>query len=81
MADVKKTTKVSKVTKKDAEVKTVGQLQEELVKLRADLLESRKSHAAGELVNPRVLTVQRRGIARLLTALSSANKSAVKEEN
>jgi ribosomal protein L29 len=87
MADVKKTTsKASKVTKKAAEVKTLEQLQEELKTLHADHLESRKSHVQGELVNPHVLTVQRKNIARLHTAInsskrSSATTSAVKEEN
>ena len=77
MADVKKTTKVAKVTKKADEVKTLAQLQEELVKLRASQLESQKSHRSGELVNPHVLTVQRKSIARTLTAINKA----IKEEN
>lgn len=82
MADVKKTTKApKKVTKKDAEVKTVEQLQEELTKLRAEHLEARKSHLQGELVNPHVLTVQRKNIARLLTALRHTQVTAAKEEN
>ena len=71
MADVKK-------SKKAAEVKTIDQLNEELVALQAEHLESRKSHAQGELVNPRVLTVQRKNIARAHTAITIA-KSAVKE--
>ena len=79
-----KTTK--KTTKKATEVKTVEQLREDLVKLQGEHLDSRKSHVQGELVNPHVLTVQRKNIARLHTAIkslenSSAIKSAVKEEN
>lgn len=82
MADVKKkTTKVAKVTKKANEVKTVAELQEELTKLQAAYLESQKSHRAGELVNPHVLTVKRKEIARVFTAINLANKTAVKEEN
>ena len=85
MADAKaKTTKATpKVTKakKAEEVKTLAQLQEELVSLRAENLESRRSHRLGELVNPRVLTVQRKNIARLLTAISAAIKAAEKEAN
>jgi len=84
MADVKKTTKATSkapVTKKATEVKTLEQLTEELTVLHAENLESRKSHAQGELVNPHVLTVQRKNIARLHTAITSAKKSAVKEEN
>jgi len=68
-------------TKKATEVKTVEQLNEELVALHGEHLESRKSHAQGELVNPHILTVQRKAIARLHTAINSASTSAVKEEN
>ena len=68
-------------SKKATEVKTLAQLQEELVKLQGEHLESRKSHRQGELVNPHVLTVQRKNIARLHTAITIANKAAVKEEN
>lgn len=67
--------------KKAEEVKTVAQLREDLVKLQGEHLDSRKSHAQGELVNPHVLTVQRKNIARLHTAINSASKSVVKEEN
>lgn len=67
-----------KKTAKAVEVKTVEQLQEELVKLQAEHLESRKSHKQGELVNPHVLTVQRKNIARAHTAITLA--STLKEE-
>jgi ribosomal protein L29 len=67
---------------KDAkEVKTLEQLNEELVKLQAEHLESRRSLVQGELVNPRVVTVQRKNIARLHTAISAAKRDALKEEN
>lgn len=70
-----------KKTAKTVEVKTVEQLQEELVKLQAEHLESRKSHKQGELVNPHVLTVQRKGIARAHTAITAAQlASTLKEE-
>jgi len=71
MADKKTTTKA-------VEVKTIDQLQEELVKLQAEHLESRRSHQQGELVNPHVLTVQRKGIARAHGAITAA--STLKEE-
>ena len=74
MAD--KTTKTTKAT----EVKTVEQLNDDLTALLAENLESRRSHRLGELVNPHVLTVQRKNIARLHTAIAAANKAAVKEE-
>jgi len=78
---IKKTTvKTPAKAVKATEVKTVEQLNEELLKLRQEHIESQKSHRAGELVNPHVLTVQRKGIARVLTAINVSNK-AVKEEN
>lgn len=83
MADKKTTKAAPKATKvaKATEVKTVEQLQAELVALQAENLESRRSHRMGELVNPHVLTVQRKNIARLHTAITLAQKAAVKEEN
>ncbi len=80
MAEKKTAAKAPKQTKKATEVKTVEQLQADLVKLQAEHLESRKSHRAGDLVNPHVLTVQRKGIARLHTAIRSTQAAAVKEE-
>lgn len=84
MADTKKTTKAvlkTTSTKKAVEVKTIAQLHEDLQTLRHDHQESRRSHVQGELVNPHVLTVQRKNIARTLTAIKQANVAAVKEEN
>jgi ribosomal protein L29 len=80
MADSKKTAKVSK---KAEEIKTVATLTEELLALQAANLESRKSHKQGELVNPHVLTVQRKDIARAHTAIAAARAaelSTLKEE-
>jgi len=79
MADVKKTTKAP--AKKATEVKTLAQLNEEVVKLQHDHRESRRSHQMGELVNPHVLTVQRKSIARALTAVKQAELAAAKEAN
>jgi len=77
MAD-KKTTKK---TVKAAEVKTLEQLNEEVTKLRADFDDLRRSHRAGDLVNPRAITVKRKEIARALTAVKQAELAAIKEEN
>ena len=56
---------------KDATVvKSIEELKAELQSKRNDLLEARKSHAAGELVNPKVLRVYRKEIARLLTQIN-----------
>ncbi|MFZ1301377.1 MAG: 50S ribosomal protein L29 [Candidatus Microsaccharimonas sp.] len=78
MAD--KTTKASKKAVKATEVKTVAQLNDDLTKLLAENLESRRSHRLGELVNPHVLTVQRKNIARLHTAIAAANKAELSTE-
>jgi len=66
----KNTTK--KAPKAADEVKTLEQLREEVAVKRTELHEAERSHAAGELVNPRVLTVTRKEIARLLTAIRAA---------
>jgi large subunit ribosomal protein L29 len=57
---------------KDATVvKSVDELKAELQTKRTDLLEAHRSHAAGELVNPKVLGVYRKEIARLLTQINA----------
>ena len=63
MAETKKTTKA-------AVVKTVDDLKKELAEKRNDLLQAKRSHAAGELVNPKALRSLRRDIARLLTQIN-----------
>jgi ribosomal protein L29 len=68
-----------KTTKKATEVKTIEALQAELATKQADLLEARRGHAAGELANPRVITVTRKEIARLHTAIRIAEFEAAKE--
>ena len=67
MADVKAT---KKAAPKKAETKELS-LGEQLAAKRADLLEARKSLAAGELVNPRVISSYRKDIARLLTKINA----------
>lgn len=80
MADAKKTAPKKAAPKKAEEVKTLPQLQEELAKLRVEHVESQKSHRAGDLVNPHVLTTQRKQIARTLTAINIAARESQKEE-
>lgn len=63
MAEAKKTAKA-------AVVKTVEDLKKELAEKRNDLLQAKRSHAAGELVNPKALRSLRKDIARLLTQLN-----------
>lgn len=76
MAEKKPTTKIAKVA---TEVKTIEQLREELATKLQDQLEAKKSHAAGELVNPRVITSQRKEIARIRTAIRAAELAEQKE--
>lgn len=73
MADAKTTKKAA--PKKVTEVKDLKALEKELVAKRADYIETKKSHVAGELVNPRVITATRKEIARLMTAITAAKKS------
>lgn len=84
MADVKKTAKTkapAKKVTKASEVKTLEQLKAELVSLQNEHRESRRGHQMGELVNPHVLTTQRKAIARVHTAIKLAELAAAKEEN
>ena len=80
MADAQKAAPKKAAPKKAEEVKTLSQLQEELVALRVAQVESKKSHRAGDLVNPRVLTAQRKQIARTMTAITVATRESQKEE-
>jgi len=64
-----------KEVKKAEEVKSIEQLRADLQTKQADMLAARKSHAAGELVNPRVLTTTRKEIARLNTAIRALELS------
>ena len=63
MAEAKKTAKA-------AVVKTVDDLKKEIAEKRNDLLQAKRSHAAGELVNPKALRSLRKEIARLLTQIN-----------
>ena len=63
MAETKKSVKA-------AVVKTIDDLKKELAEKRNDLLQAKRSHAAGELVNPKALRSLRRDIARLLTQIN-----------
>lgn len=80
MAD-KKTTKVAKSTAKAKDatiVKTVDQMRTELATKQADLITAKRGHKLGELTNPHVLTVSRKEIARLHTAIRAAEIAEAK---
>lgn len=68
MAEAKKTVKA-------AVVKTINDLKKELAEKRNDLLQAKRSHAAGELVNPKALRSLRKEIARLLTQINNTKES------
>lgn len=59
---------------KKAEV-TEKSLAAQLAEKRTDLLEAKKSLAAGELVNPRVIGTLRKDIARLLTNINAQKEA------
>lgn len=68
MAETKKSVKA-------AVVKTIDDLKKELAEKRNDLLQAKRSHAAGELVNPKALRSFRKEIARLLTQINNTKES------
>jgi len=74
----KKTTKKTAPKKAD-EVKSLAQLRDDLAAKLQDQLDAKKSHKAGELVNPRVITTVRKDIARLHTAIRAAELAEQKE--
>jgi len=64
----------TKTTKEAVPAKELS-LSEQLASKRSDLLEAKKSLAAGELVNPRVIKSYRKDIARLLTTINAEKES------
>lgn len=76
MATTKKT---AKVVKNADEVKTIEQLRTDLLAKTTDLLQARRGNAAGELTNPRIITVTRKEIARLNHAIRAQEIASAKE--
>ena len=58
-----------KTAKKANEAMTIDEIRLELSKTRIDLIDAKRGHKLGELTNPRVITVMRKKIARLQTAI------------
>lgn len=77
----KKEVKATKVVAKKQDKKidysamSTGELKTLLEDKQQGLLETRRSHRSGELVNPRVLAASRKDVARILTAIN-ANKES-----
>lgn len=70
MATAKATTKAKATKSKEAPVvKSLEDLKKDLLVKQTDMIEAKRGHRAGELVNPRVLTHTRKDIARLKTAI------------
>ena len=78
MAIIKKSTKTA--AKPAVEVKTIDQLAVELAAKQNDLISAKRGHKLGELTNPRVITVTRKQIARLHTAIRAAEIAELKEK-
>ena len=77
MAIIKKSTKTA--AKPAVEVKTIDQLAVELAAKQNDLISAKRGHKLGELTNPRVITVTRKEIARLHTAIRAVQIAEYKE--
>lgn len=74
---------MAKTAKTAVEVKSIADLRKELDDKHKALVDYRRHHAAGELANARVISVTRKEIARLETAISAAkitSSNATKED-
>jgi ribosomal protein L29 len=80
MAEAKKTaTKKPATAKKAIVVASIDDLQKDLIAKQKDMMETRRSHQNGELVNPKILKTSRKEIARLHTAIRAAELASAKE--
>lgn len=70
---------VKKSAPKAEAPKTIADFRSEVMQKQADLLDAKRSNAAGELVNPRAITALRKDIARLQTAIRLAEINDQKE--
>lgn len=71
----------STVTTKDLRAQNVAELNDTLKSVKADLAEAKRSHAAGELVNPRVLSMFKKTIARVQTLIVEKTREAQRKED
>lgn len=79
MATTKKTTKkvISSMINLD---KSTSELKKDLQSMSKDLLESKKSHKAGEMVNPKSIGKIKKNIARILTKIRQDEINSQKGE-
>lgn len=68
-------------TVKELRAQSVEDLSKTLKDAKADFTEMLRTHAAGELVNPRVLSLQRKTIARVNTLLVEKSLEAKGKED
>lgn len=82
-AETKVTTKTVKstVTTKDLRTQSLVELAETLKNVKVDLADARRSHAAGELVNPQVLAMFKKTIARAQTLMVEKAREAERKED
>ncbi len=69
----------TKKTIEALEVKTIDQLRIDLAAKTTDLLQAKRGNKSGELANPRFITVTRKEIARINTAIRAAEIQEQKE--
>jgi len=60
--------------------KKPAELSKLLASTQKELADARRSLAAGELVNPRVISGQRKSIARIMTVMSESLKKEGEKE-
>lgn len=82
-AETKVTTKTVKstVSTEDLRKQSVAELDDTLTTVKADLAEAKRSHGAGELVNPRVLSMFKKTIARVQTLIVEKTREAQRKED
>ncbi len=76
--DSKKVTVKATVSTADLREKSLKDLDETLKAVRADLAEARRALVAGELINPRVIGLHRKTIARVQTLMTEKKREESK---
>lgn len=81
-ADSKQPTVKATISVADLRGQSLEELTETLRTVRADLTEARRALVAGELINPRLISMYRKTIARVQTLMieKSREKSKGKED-
>lgn len=80
-AESKQPTVKATVSVNDLRTQTLAELNKTLKSVKADLAEARKSHAAGELVNPQALALFKKTIARVQTLMVEKARETERKED